>query len=42
MSVHNRFPIEIYRFTLSLRTILACAAHGAIAMKDSDVLLLED
>ena len=33
LSVHNRFMIEIYRFTHSLRTSLALAAHDAIVME---------
>ena len=36
MSVRNRFTIEIYWFTHSLRTSLACAAHDAIMMKVED------
>ena len=37
MSVHNGLMIEIYRFTHSLHTFLACVTHGAIAMEDSEV-----
>ena len=36
MSVHYRFTIEIYRFTHSLRTSLAHAAHDAIAVEVED------
>ena len=38
MSVYNGFTIEIYRFTHSLCTFLARAAHGAvdIVMEDSE------
>ena len=39
MYVHvcpNGFMIEIYGFTHSLRTSLACAAHDAIAVEDSE------
>ena len=37
MSVRNGFMIEIYGFTHSLHTFLACVTHGAIAMEDSEV-----
>ena len=33
MSVCYEFMIEIYEFTYSLRTSLACAAHDAIVME---------
>ena len=36
--VHVWFMIEIYGFTHSLHTFLACAAHGAIAMEDLEDL----
>ena len=36
MYVRNRFMIEIYEFTHSLRTSLACVAHDAIAVEVSE------
>ena len=36
MSVRYEFTIEIYRFTHSLRTSLARAAHDAIAVEVED------
>ena len=43
MSVRYGFTIEIYRFTHSLRTFLARAAHDAIAMElEIEVEDLED
>ena len=37
MSVCNRFTIQIYGFTHSVRTFLACAAHGASASAMEDL-----
>ena len=37
MSVYHKFTIEIYRFTHSLRTSLARAAHNVIAVEDSRI-----
>ena len=36
MYVRDRFMIEIYGFTHSLRTSSACAAHDAIVVEDSE------
>ena len=42
MSVRNGFMIEIYGFMHSLRTFLACAAHGAIVTSQWRTQRIED